>query len=127
MATANTTIATSETDLMIVIDGKFTRQSQLTAFYDITLGGATNIAIRYYMSPDKGVTWFQVPLKDKTTNILGDTPSNITSASPTQSGHIKVIEDVPLSGNWGYKITGQATNSGTAATLVTGYIYIRDN
>jgi len=124
-STDDLSIATSETTLMTVTTENFTRQTQLTAFYQITLGSATSVKIRYYMSPDGGNTWFQVPVKDKTTNILGDTPSIIDSTSPTQTGVQKVLEDLPMSATTAIKITGQAVAN--AATLNKGYLWVRDN
>ena len=122
---AVTTIATSETDLMIVKDGNFTRQTQLTGYFNVTLNTATNVKIRYYMSPDGGTTWYQMPTKVAATGILTDLPSLITSASPTQSGAYLVVEDIKLSATSAIKVTGQATTD--VATLNAAYLWVRDN
>ena len=122
---SNVTVATSETTLMTITSENFTRQSQLTAYYQVTLGGATNVKIRYYMSPDGGTTWFQVPIKDKTSNVLADSPSIINSTSPTQTGVQKVVEDIPMSATTAIKITGQATDA--SATMNQCYLWVRDN
>jgi hypothetical protein len=119
------TVATNETTLMTVTDQNFTRQTQLTVYFKVTLGDATNVKIRYYMSPDNGTTWYCVPIKNKTTAILEDTPSVIYATSPTVSGVQYVIEDLPMSATTAIKITGQAT--GAAATLNKAYLWVRDN
>lgn len=125
VATDNSIITTSETDIMVVTDGKFIRQTQLSIYLKVTLGSATGLKIRYYMSPDNGTTWFQIPIKDKITGVLYDTPSIISSDSPTQSSAQLIVEDVPLSGGTAYKVTAQSV--GSSSTLNKGYIFIRDN
>ena len=119
------TVATTETDLMTVTNQNFTRQSQITGYFKITPGSSTNVKIRYYMSPDNGTTWFQVPTKDKTTGALTDLPSIINSTSPTQTGVYLCVEDIPMSATTAIKVTGQATTD--VAVLTIGYLFVRDN
>lgn len=125
MATAGATITTSEAAIMTITDGGFLRQSQLTVYLAITLGSATSVKFRYYYSPDGGTTYFQVPVKNDSSGLLADIPSMVDSTSPTQSGVIKVVEDIPYSGSGAFKVTAQAV--GASATLTAGYIYVRDN
>ena len=118
-------VPTTETTLMTVTDENFTRQTQVTGYFQVTLGSATNVKIRYYMSPDNGTTWYQVPHKDKTTGALTDFPSIINSTSPVQSGVYKTTDDLPMSATTAIKVTGQATTN--TATLVKGYLWVHDN
>lgn len=118
-------VLTTETTLMTTTNENFTRQTQITGYFSVTLNTATNVKIRYYMSPDGGTTWYQVPTKDKTTGKLTDFPSIIDSTSPAQSGVYKMIEDLPMSATTAIKVTGQATTD--TATLNYAYLWVRDN
>lgn len=124
-ATAGSTITTSEAAIMTITDGNFLRQSQLTVYLKVTLGSATSVKIRYYYSPDNGLTYFQVPVKNDSSGLLADIPSVLDATSPTQSGAIMVVEDIPYSGSGAFKVTAQAV--GASATLNAGYVYVRDN
>ena len=121
----NVAVQTTETTLMTVTDENFTRQSQVTGYFQVTLNTATNVKIRYYMSPDGGTTWFQVPTQDKTTGALTDLPSIINTTSPVQSGVYKMVEDIPMSATTAIKVTGQATTD--VATMNKCYLWVRDN
>ena len=123
--TTDTTILTSETTLLTITDQKYFEKSQLTAYYDIVLGSATQVKIRYYLTPDSGSTWYQVPIKNTATGLLSDIPTLVDSTSPTQTSDIRVIEDLPFSGAFQLKITGIA--SGANATLKKLYVIGRDN
>ena len=118
-------VQTTETTIMTVTDENFTRQSQITGYFSVTLNTATNVKIRYYMSPDGGTNWYQVPTKDKTTGALTDLPSIINTTSPVQTGVYKMVEDIPMSATTAIKITGQATTD--VATLNSAYLWVRDN
>jgi hypothetical protein len=125
------TVTTTETDLMKVVAGAagtsnldFTRQSQLTFYYKITLGSATSVKLRYYYTPD-GTTWFPLAIKNDSTGELTDTPSVIDSNTYTSSSISYAVEDIPMSGSMGYKVT--ATSVAANATVNAAWIYVRDN
>jgi hypothetical protein len=121
----STSITTSETEIFKTVNADWLRQSQLTFYYNIALGSATSVKIRYYYTPDNGTTWFQVPTKNDATGVLSDIPSVIDATSPAQSANSILVEDIPFSGSSGIRITGTAV--GAAATLNTFNMYVRDN
>lgn len=125
IATVNTTVTTSEAEVLKVLDLRFTQQSQITAYFKITLGSATSVKFRYYMTPDSGTTWFQVPIKNSATGLLADIPTVIDATSPTQSGAQYVVEDIPFSASYGLRITAQSVAAN--ATLNTLKVVTRNN
>lgn len=120
-----TTVTTSETTLITITSENFTRQSQITAYFDCTLGSATSVKVRYYMSPNGGTTWYQIPVKNDATGLLADIPSVIDSTSPAQSSNLRLVEDIPFSGTTALKVTAQAVAA--SATMNSCYVYVRDN
>lgn len=118
-------LSTTEATILTITDLKHFKRSQLTTFLEVDLGGAASVNIRYYMSPDGGTTYFQVPLKTTSTGILSDTPTVLGSTTPANGGYVRVIEDIPLSGTTALKITGQ-TNTSTAS-VTRCIVYGRDN
>jgi hypothetical protein len=123
------TIATSETTLLTITDGKATKFSQITNYFDIVLGSASSVRLKYYFSPDNGTTWYQIPTRNTSTGVLVDTPSVADATSPAQTisavSHIRVVEDIPFSGSLGYKVTGTAVAA--SATLTSISVYGRQN
>ncbi len=119
------TVNTTETTILTITDHNFVRQSQITAYFRCTLGDATSVKIRYYFSPDNGTKWYEVPIKNDVTGILADIPTVLDANSPSQSGVIQVVEDLPYSGTTALKITGQAV--GDSATMDNCFVYVRDN
>lgn len=119
------TIQTAETEIFKSVDGNHLRKSQLTMFWNVALGSATSVKLRYYYTPDNGATWFQVPLKTTSTGVLSDTPSVINSTSPAQGANSLLVEDIPFSGSMGFRVTAQAV----AATAVLNSldVFTRDN
>lgn len=118
---SNVSLNTStETDLVVITDGKHLPKSQLSVYMDYALGSATEIDIRYYCSPDYGTTWFQIPIKNTSTGVLANTPSVINSTSPS-----KVIEDIAFSATAGFKVTGKSV--GSTGTMTNIYVISRDN
>lgn len=122
--TTNTNITTSEADLLTVSDFKYFQKSQITCYYQVTLNSATQVKFRYYFTPD-GSTWYRLPAKNVSSGLLSDIPTIIDSTSPTTSGKIQTMEDIPLSGCLGFKITGQAVTN--TAQLNNLSIFVRDN
>ncbi len=124
---ASITITTSETKLFEVTEMTPFRKSQITCMYNITIGSATSVKLRYYFSPDFGVTYFQVPLKTLSTGVLSDTPSVMDTTSPSKDSGttFQFVEDFPMSGTTAFKITGQAVAAN--ATLTTLDVFARDN
>ncbi len=127
-ATAVSVLSASETTLLTITDIKMVQKSQLTVYFDVTLGSATQVNVKYYFSPnaqEASPTWFQVPIKDTSSGILSNIPSVIDSTSPSQSTNIRTVEDLQMSGSYGLKITGQAVTAN--ATLNSIYVVGRDN
>ncbi len=121
------TITTSEADLFTVTDGTYFAKSQLTIYYDITT--AVQVKLRYYFSHDGGTTWYPIAIKDLVTNIgyLKDTPSIIdpNTSYSYSSGKFRLIEDIPVSGHMGFKVTAQTASSTATINKVTAFL--RDN
>lgn len=120
-----TSITTTEADLVIITDPKFLQRSQLTAYYDVILGSATSVLFRYYVRPDLGTIWYEIPAQNPATGVLEDQPSAVDSTSPTQSTNIRTIDDIPVSACMSFKITG--TSVGASATLSNLHVLMRDN
>ena len=117
----------TEHTLVTITDLKYHKKSQMTTYFDISLvSGSTKVSVRYYMSPDNGTTWFQVPLKITSTGILSNIPTVLDLTSPTQTTKIRTIEDISLSGTTAVKITGQADNA-AGFTVNTLNVFGRDN
>lgn len=126
VAATAVSIATSETTLVTLTDAKYFRKSQLTVYFDCSLGSATSVKIRYYQSPDNGVTYYQLPYRNDSTGELIDDPTVLDSNSPIQaSTHIRTYEDIPITGTTAYKITGQAV--GSTATMNVINVFAKDN
>lgn len=119
------TVNTTETTILEITDLNYVRQSQITAYFKATLGSATSVKIRYYFSPDGGTTYYQVPIRNDITGVLSDNPTVLDSTTPSKSGIIYVVEDIPFSGTTALKITGQAV--GANATMNKCSVYVRDN
>lgn len=121
----NKTIDTTETTLLTITEQKGFKLSQLTAYFKVTLGSATSVKFKYYVSPDCGTTYYQLPTKDRTTGVLIDEPTVIDATSPTQSTAILTVEDRPIPATTALKITGTAVAN--TATLNYLYAYTRNN
>lgn len=122
--TVPTSITTSEADLFIITDQKVLRKSQITILFDVTLGSATKVGFRYYLWD--GTTWYPIPIKNLSSGELTDVPSLIDSSSYLVTGsQYRSVEEIPLTGGMGFKITGVAT--GATATLNTLAVYVKDN
>ncbi len=119
------TVTTSEADVVVILDYKYAEKSQITNYFDVSLGSASAVNIRYYYSPDNGITWFQMPIKNNSTGVLVDTPTVLNSTSPADGGTIKTIEDFGFSAATAYKVTAQSV--GANATINSLTVYIRDN
>jgi hypothetical protein len=129
-ATGSSVSHTTETDLLTLKASPaatWLAKSQLTVYIKQTLGSASKVSYGYYYSFDQGTTWFKVPVKDVTTNKgnLVDVPTYVDSNSPSQSGVIQVIEDLPSSGCNAFKITGLAATADAGAYAIT--VLARDN
>lgn len=122
-----TSISTSETTLLEITNTSSLRGTSLTNFLKITFGGSTtSVKIKYYLSPDNGTTYYQVPAKSSATGILADLPSVIDSTSPSPSaGVYQLVDSVKLYGGFAIKITGTAV--GAAATLDLLEATVTDN
>ena len=117
------TINTTETVLATVTDQKFLRKVLLSLMYDVTLGSATKVSLRYYFTKD-GTTWFPVPVRSST-NQLSDVPAIIDSTSYSVTGtQHRVIDQQVFLGSIGFQVTGQA--AGATATLNSLDIFLRD-
>lgn len=114
------TVQTSETLIASFTDQSGAQKSQLSVFIDYSLNDATSITLRYYQSPDKGVTWYQIPDKDESTGQLLNNGSILASGSPA-----KVVEDIAMSGSFAFKVTAQS--AGADATINNLYVIARDN
>lgn len=98
-----------------------TPDSQITIFFDYTLGTHTSIKIRYYYRNEEGGDWYQIPLKTLATGVMSDTPTVINSTTPAA----RFIEDLPFSAGFAFKITGQGVGGANAS--VTAKILSRNN
>lgn len=121
----DTEIDTSEGDILIVRDFKFLQKSQVSVYFAVELGSATEVKFSYYVSPDGGLTWFKLPTRNDSTGLLSDIPTKVDATSPTQGGIIQVVDEFPMSATNCLKITGQAVTD--KATLKSLYIGVRDN
>ncbi len=117
----NADIDTSEEDIVVITDLTYLVKSQLTILYDYALGTNTTIKLRYYIQGKVGGNWYQLPVKVEATSILTDLPSTISSASPAD----RVVDNIPLPGCFGFKITGQG--AGGANSSVTATVLARNN
>lgn len=123
----STSITTaSEVDLVTITDAKFLCKSQLTAFFNVALGSATEVDFRYYVTFDDSTTWHQIPTQDPNTNILENLPNAaIDSTTYSTGGNSLAVHDIPVSSCRKLKITGRAVTA--TATLNTLNVLLRDN
>jgi len=100
----------------------YLRKSQITIYTDFTLGTASKIYLRYYVSWDNGTTYYQIPVKDLTSTKgeLTNLPSILDASSPA-----KVVEDLPLSACNAFKITAQTDANTSTINAITAVV--RDN
>lgn len=124
-STVTTIPFASETELLVITDRKFAAKSQVTIYFDITLGSATEVTFRYYVRPRDSAVWYQLPQKDPITGILTPFPTVLDSTSPTVGSDIRTVEDLNMSGCYALRITGQATTAD--ADLNSLDVLVRDN
>ncbi len=121
---------TSEQDVLVVTDFRHLQKSQLSAYWDLSLGNHTSFKIRYYFSKGKdssgNVIYYQVPAKNVSTGVLGDIPSVVDSTSPVQSTKYRLVEDFGVSAATGFKVTIQGVG-GSAGTVNALTVMLRDN
>ena len=119
-------VTASETTLVTISDTKDISKSQLTVYYNVALGSATEVDFRYYVSPDTGTTWYMIPIQDPNTNILVNLPNAvIDSTTYSTGGNSLAVHDIPLSSCNKLKITGRAVTA--TATLNSLTVLVRDN
>jgi hypothetical protein len=116
---------TTETDVFIITDEGFLKKSQVTNYFKVALGTATDVTFGYYCSPDEGTTWYKLPLRSATTAVLADVPVKIDSTSPSTGGVYSVVDNIPLSACTAFKITAKSQGGTTATVTVT--TYVKDN
>lgn len=119
------TVTTTEANLLTITNYQYHKKSQITVYYDVTLGSATSVKFRYYYSWDNGTTWFQVPVKNTSTGILIDVPTVLDATSPVQTANIRTLEDFGYSGANAFKITGQSVAANATVNSLT--VFVRDN
>lgn len=117
---ANADVDTAEEDVVSVTTTGATPDSQLSIYIDHDLGTHTSMKVRYYYQNEASGLWYQVPLKTAATGILSDTPTVLDSSSPA-----KLVEDVPFSACFGFKVTAQGV--GGANGSITAKILTRNN
>lgn len=116
----------TETDLVTISNNNFLSSSQITVYYRVTLGSATKADFRYYVSPDDGSTWYQVPIQDPTDGVLENIPNAAIDSSTYSSASVSyAIHDIPMSSCKKFKITGKSTTA--AATVDKIHVFVRDN
>lgn len=127
---AFTAITTVETAVITVTDGKYPPKSQLTAYFDVTnIHDAVSIYIRYYFTPDFGVTWLPMLTRQTSNGELKDLPGfsliDSTTYSPG-SNMYTACDNVPMPATTGFKITLQAS-AGTTGAAGKVWSLVRDN
>lgn len=112
---------TSGTEVTILSHTKLAemQKSQLSVYFNLAIGAATSIEIRYYHTPDDGTTWYQVPSIGAAGHI-DDYPDVWTTTSPAL-----FVRDIAMTGSKGLKITGKAIAGAATATVVR--TMVRDN
>lgn len=113
----NSDIDTSEEDIVLITELTYMGNTQLSIYFDYSLGTNTSIQIRYYVRAKVGGDWYQIPSKNEGTGVLTDIPSVISASSPSS----RVVEERPIPACFGFKITGKGVggaNSSVTATVV---------
>lgn len=109
----NSNISTVEADIVTIPDVGSLSFSQLTMYTDIVLGTHTQFKLRVYCQDEKAGTWYQLIKKNKSTGLVSDDFYLIDSTTPT-----KLVIDIPISGCFGLKITGQGVGGANATAAV---------
>ena len=118
---------TTETVLVEIEDDKFLAQSQVSVYLEAELNSSSEIEIRYYSSPDKGLTWYQIPTKDPSSGVLEDTPTVLDSTSPSEGSVIRIVEDIPVSAGHAFRVTAIADGDSAFAGINQCLVLFRDN
>ena len=118
---ASAVTLTSGTEVTILTHTKLAemQKSQLSVYFNLAIGAASSIQLRYYHTPDDGTTWYQVPLIGAS-GAITDYPDVWTTSSPAT-----FVRDIAMSGSKGLKITGKAIGGAATATVVR--TLVRDN
>lgn len=119
-------LGVTETDVVIIKDNEMPlRKSQLSIYHSANLGSHTAIKLRYYVSLKKdpassvegsastNTDWYEIPVKDLSTGILSDIPSQIVA------GLTQLVEDLGLSAGFAFKVTAQGVGAGTDGAITT--------
>lgn len=96
-------------------------RTQITMYYNVTLGSLTGIKFRYYfwsgmLDGSGNKIWQPLPIKNLSTGELVDTPSEITvnTYTPDAGTTRQAIDAIPAQACLGFRIT--ATGVGTVTT-----------
>lgn len=120
-----TSVLTSEVTLFTVTDPKFLSKSQIGLAISVAPGSSTGVKVRYYASPD-GTNYYPVPVKNVSTGVLADIPSELTSASYVDaSSNWVAFDELPMPACVGLRVTAQSVTA--TATLNSAYLVVRDN
>lgn len=122
--TLPTTLTTSETALYTILDQQPLKQSQLSIYLTVTLGGVTSATFYYYYSTDGGTTWNPISLYNTTTGEMIQRSVLIDSGTYATGGVSSCVDNVPLAACTGFRITGKSA-SGTPVYTVK--VMVRNN
>lgn len=115
----STTVSSVETILMTLTNEVFTRQAELAAYFNLTMGSASGIAIKYYFTPDAGTTWYLPGIKNTTTG-------SYVAVSTSLAGSGMEVIRIPAQN--GIKITATANAIGTLSPVLNSLsVFVRDN
>lgn len=125
-----TTLTTSEADLGIYSYGGGIKQSQLSIYVGLTLGGVAKGTFNYYYSPNYGdsanaTVWYPVSLYNTSTGEITQRSVVVDSGTYATGGVSRYVDNVPLGGCVAFKVTGIAA-SGTP-TLNALTVMVRNN
>lgn len=118
-STIPTTLTNSETDLYIVTENAYVKQSQFTIYLEVASGQTATFY--YYGSPDSGTTWYPICLYNTTTGELTQRPAVLDSGSYTANSKYYGIDNIAAGAYTKFKVTGKsATGTPAYTVIVTG-------
>lgn len=130
--TKGTTTLTAATEIEVLktINPTYLAKSQVSAFFNITLGSSTGVSLKYYVlkkaiAVPTANDWTMLGIKDPVTGIIGSIPTVLDSSSPTVNANIDTVEEIPVPACYGFRVTATAATAN--ATLNEATLVVRDN
>lgn len=124
-----TGIVATEVELFNIVSGPMLEamiaRNQATMYYNVSIGTLTGISFRYYfwsgmVDGSGNPVWQPLPVKNLSTGVLTDTPSQITAATYTSNAgtSYQAIDSIPIQACLGFRITAQGNGTITTPGII---------